>query len=65
MPTVTFIVGLCGAGKTWLADRIPANKKFAEGFLTDPVKNSLKRFWRGEAIGRRAGAVITPKRLTG
>ncbi len=40
MPTVTFILGLCGAGKTWLADRIPANKKFDEGFLMDPVKNT-------------------------
>ncbi len=34
MATVTFIVGLCGAGKTWLAERMPGTK-FDEGFLKD------------------------------
>lgn len=33
MPTVTFVLGLCGAGKSWLADRIIAKAKFDEGFL--------------------------------
>ena len=33
MTTVTFILGLCGSGKTWLADRIVADVKFDEGFL--------------------------------
>ena len=32
-PTVTFVVGLCGSGKTWLAERIIATRKFDEGFL--------------------------------
>ena len=36
MATVTFILGLCGAGKTWLKDRIIAGGKFDEGFLNDP-----------------------------
>ena len=35
MATVTFILGLCGAGKTWLADRIIAGAKFDEDFLND------------------------------
>jgi hypothetical protein len=35
MPTVTFILGLCGSGKTWLADRIIAGAKFDEGFLNE------------------------------
>lgn len=33
MATATFIVGLCGSGKTWLADRIVAGRKFDEGFF--------------------------------
>jgi hypothetical protein len=33
MPTVTFILGLCGAGKSWLAHRIIAKAMFDEGFL--------------------------------
>jgi len=32
MPTVTFVLGLCGSGKSWLADRIPADIKFHDGF---------------------------------
>jgi hypothetical protein len=40
MATVTFILGLCGAGKTWLADRIIADAKFDEGFLCDPAKHA-------------------------
>lgn len=35
MATLTFILGLCGSGKTWLADRIVAARKFDEGFLRD------------------------------
>lgn len=40
MATVTFILGLCGAGKTWLADRIIAGAKFDEGFLLDPAQHA-------------------------
>jgi len=40
MATVTFILGLCGAGKTWLADRIVADAKFDEGFLREPVQHA-------------------------
>jgi len=40
MATVTFILGLCGAGKTWLADRIVAGAKFDEGFLNDPTQHA-------------------------
>lgn len=36
MPTVTFILGLCGAGKTWVAQRIIAGAMFDEGFLLEP-----------------------------
>jgi len=36
LATVTFILGLCGAGKTWLADRVIADCKFDEGFLNSP-----------------------------
>lgn len=32
MATVTFILGLCGSGKSWLADGIAADIKFHEGF---------------------------------
>ena len=39
MATATFILGLCGAGKTWLADRFVAGAKFDEGFLTDPAQH--------------------------
>jgi hypothetical protein len=42
MATVTFILGLCGSGKTWLADRIIAAKKFDEGFaIEQPQRNAL------------------------
>jgi hypothetical protein len=40
MATVMFILGLCGAGKTWLADRIVASAKFDEGFLNDPTQHA-------------------------
>jgi hypothetical protein len=40
MATVTFILGLCGAGKTWLADRIVAGAKFDEGFLNDSTQHA-------------------------
>jgi len=40
MATVTFILGLCGAGKTWLADRVVAGAKFDEGFLNDPTQHA-------------------------
>ncbi len=40
MATVTFILGLCGAGKTWLADSMisdgKAARKFDEGFIVEP-----------------------------
>src|SRR5580698_7665466 len=39
MPTVTFILGLCGSGKTYLADRIIASAKFDEGFLDDQAQH--------------------------
>jgi hypothetical protein len=39
MPTVTFILGLCGAGKTWLADRVIATVKFDEGFLGKQIQH--------------------------
>lgn len=39
MATVTFILGLCGSGKTWLADRIAAIRKFDEGFLSDQAQH--------------------------
>lgn len=39
MATVTFILGLCGAGKTWLANRIVAGAKFDEGFLNDRTQH--------------------------
>ena len=43
MPTVTFVLGLCGAGKSWLADRIIAKAKFDEGFLLpDRVEENVK-----------------------
>lgn len=32
MPTVTFILGLCGSGKSWIANRMSADIKFDEGF---------------------------------
>lgn len=35
MAIVHFILGLCGAGKTRLADLIVADAKFDEGFLND------------------------------
>jgi hypothetical protein len=38
MTTVTFILGLCGSGKSWLADRIVAAGKFDEGFFGDCAK---------------------------
>lgn len=34
MSTVTFIVGLCGAGKSWYVDQIVADYKKADGFLS-------------------------------
>ncbi len=37
---MTFILGLCGAGKTWLADRTVASAKFDEGFLNDPTQHA-------------------------
>jgi hypothetical protein len=40
MATVTFILGLCGAGKTWLADRIVDGAQFDEGFLNDPSQHA-------------------------
>lgn len=39
MKIVTFILGLCGAGKTHLADRIIADQKFDEGFLNDQTQH--------------------------
>ncbi|MGH2396319.1 MAG: hypothetical protein ACRDFW_04895 [bacterium] len=50
MPTVTFILGLCGAGKTWLADRIVAGRKFDEGFLNDRAQHDelIQALRRGE-----------------
>jgi hypothetical protein len=39
MATVTFILGLCGSGKTWLADRIVAARKFDESFLKDQAQH--------------------------
>lgn len=39
MTTVTFILGLSGSGKTWLADRIDAAAKFDEGFLNDQTQH--------------------------
>ena len=39
MATVTFILGLCGSGKTWLADRIVAARKFDEQFLNDQAQH--------------------------
>jgi hypothetical protein len=35
MPKVTFILGLCGSGKSHLAAGIAAGAKFDEGFLLD------------------------------
>lgn len=32
MPTATFVLGLCGSGKSWHADRIQADVKCHEGF---------------------------------
>ena len=40
MATVTFILGLCGSGKTWLADRIVAARKFDEQFLKDQAQHA-------------------------
>jgi hypothetical protein len=40
MATVTFILGLCGSGKTWLADRIVAGVKFDDNFLNDPNQHA-------------------------
>ena len=40
MATATFILGLCGAGKSWLADRIIADTKFDEGFLCDSAQHA-------------------------
>ena len=39
MPTVTFILGLCGSGKTWLAERIIADRTFDEGFICDKTQH--------------------------
>jgi hypothetical protein len=43
MARVTFILGLSGAGKTWLADRMieskAASKKFDEGFLNSAAQH--------------------------
>lgn len=39
MATVTFILGLCGSGKTWLADRIVAVGKFDESFFADQAQH--------------------------
>jgi hypothetical protein len=39
MPTVTFILGLCASGKTYLADGIIAGAKFDEGFLNDKIQH--------------------------
>ncbi len=36
MATVTFVLGLCASGKTWLAERIMAVAKFDESFLNTP-----------------------------
>jgi len=36
MATLTFILGLCGAGKSTLANRIVAGRKFDEGFCLQP-----------------------------
>ena len=38
--TVTFILGLCGAGKTWLADRVVAGARFDEGFTSNPTHHA-------------------------
>lgn len=40
MSTVTFTLGLCGSGKTWLADRIVAARKFDEQFLEDQAQHA-------------------------
>ncbi len=40
MAAVTFILGLCGSGKTWLADRVVAVGKFDEGFLNDHAQHN-------------------------
>jgi hypothetical protein len=39
MASVTFILGLCGAGKTWLADRMGIRKS-DEGFLNSPAQHA-------------------------
>ncbi|HKB37782.1 MAG TPA: hypothetical protein VKD72_15150 [Gemmataceae bacterium] len=43
MPTVTFILGYCGSGKTHLADEMVRTlgvKTFDEGFAIDPAKRA-------------------------
>lgn len=40
MGTATFILGLCGAGKTHLANRIVADRKFDENFAVEQVQQS-------------------------
>lgn len=40
MTKVIFVLGLCGSGKTWLADHIVATEKFDEDFLNDPKKHA-------------------------
>lgn len=44
MPTVTFILGLCGSGKSWLLnEHLAAHKGPHDGFLSDPKHVSKLR----------------------
>src|SRR5262245_54976611 len=54
-PTVTFILGLCGSGKTWMAGRIRADIRFDEGFLQD--ESQQKELVESLAAGRDAVVV--------
>ena len=38
-PTVTFILGYAGSGKSWLVDRLVADTKFDDDFLSDKAKH--------------------------
>lgn len=54
--TVTFILGLCGSGKTHLIERLPADLKFDEGFLWN-LANEHERLIAALASGKDCIAI--------
>jgi hypothetical protein len=52
MPSLTIVIGLCGSGKTWLADMILAPVKIDEGFRgkAEKQKAVIAALQRGQDV---------------